>query len=303
MFHRSRHPWPFPNGENKRAIPKDLLPKFAHYTENNKWAQETYQYFHLFDENVKSTTFKDDNDLQKWKNCAVSMIDDLKEIGFVEAKNEIVRVAKDQFHLRVGNDKQICKWTDVVNKFADADWYYSNVEAHACMLYFFQYGIFRNGYNNWLLQASYNWMQKNNIVYDDNDNQQQRTKTKKGFVLEILHTKASNSIQDRFLRITRAHLGQYILCRKRFKYDKNNEHVEVKEMTFMKFNAYVVTDYAHSYFANKNNPLDKISNCINHALKHGTTKAEIMRFIESHLNNYGENICLFFLIKYYKNCI
>ena len=65
----------------------------------------------------------------------------------------------------------------------------------------------------------------------------------------------------------------------------------------MKYNAYVVTDYTHSYFVNKKNPFDNISNCIDYALKHGTTKAEIMRFIEAHLNNYGKCICLFFLIK------
>ena len=297
MFHQSKHPWPFPNGENNHAIPRNLLPKLAHHTENDKWAQETYQYFHCFDANVKSTTFKDDDDLQKWRNCAVSMIDNLKEIGFVEAKNEIVRVAKDLFHLRLNKETPIRKWTDVVNKFADADWYYSNVEAHACMLYFFQYGIFRNGYNNWLLQASYDWMQKHKVVYyDDNDKKQQRSKGKKGFVLELLHAKASNSIQDRFLRMSRAHLGQYILCRKRFKDDTNNEHVEIKEMTFMKFNAYVVTDYGHNYFVNKKNPLTNISNCIDYALKHGTSKSEIMRFIHSHLNECGEFICLLYLI-------
>ena len=297
MFHQhqSNHPWEIADGEEKHAIPRDLLPKLAHHTDNNKWMQNTYQYFRCFDANVKATTFKDDNDLQKWKNCAVSMIDNLKEIGFVEAKNEIVRVAKDLFNLRVNKETPICKWTDVVNKFADANWYYSNVEAHACMLYFFQYGIFRNGYNNWLLQASYKWMQKHKVVYyDDDKNQQHRTKTKKGFVLEILHTKASNSIQDRFLRISRAHLGQYILCRKRFKHDTNNEHVEVKERTFMKFNAYVVTDYAHSHFVNKKNynPFTSISTCIDYALKHGTSKSEIMQFIESRFNNCGKFICL-----------
>ena len=142
-------------------------------------------------------------------------------------------------------------------------------------------------------------MQKHKVVYyDDNDKKQQRTKGKKGFVLEILHTKASNSIQDKFLRITRAHLGQYILCRKRFKDDTNNEHVEVKERTFMKFNAYVITDYTHSHFVNKKNynPFTSISTCIDYALKHGTSKLQIMRFIESHLNNCGEYICLLSVI-------
>ena len=178
MFLSSKTPWVIANGDNKKAIPRDLLPKLAHHTDDNKWLQNTYQYFSCFDANVKSTTFKDDDDLLKWKNCAVSMIDNLKEIGFVEAKNEIVRVAKDRFHLKQKDDKPIVRWTDVVNLFTDPTWYYSNVEENACMLYFFQYGIFRNGYNNWLLQASYDWMQKHQVVYDDNEKQQQRTKTK-----------------------------------------------------------------------------------------------------------------------------
>ena len=48
----------------------------------------------------------------------------------------------------------IMKWMDVVTLFQDHELYYSNVEKHMGIIYFFQYGIFCSGHNNWLIEAA-----------------------------------------------------------------------------------------------------------------------------------------------------
>ena len=62
------------------------------------------------------------------------------------------------------------------------------------------YGIFRNGYNNWAIKASKEWLFKYKIRIDEKESDISTTKTtrqKKGFVYTNLVQRASNSIADR----------------------------------------------------------------------------------------------------------
>ena len=302
MYLSTQSPWLIANTSNYNIIPKNLLPKSANQTENEEWLRDTYQYYSCFDKTVKSKAYKDDEDLQKWRNCAVRLIEDLKAIGYAEAKNEIVRIANDRFELKTIDNKPIRKWTDVVTLFTDSAWFFSNVQKHRFILYYFQYGIFRNAYNNWLLEAGFDWMRKYEVMYNENNHdKKQSAKTKKGFVQELLHGKASNSIQDRFLRITRRHLGQYILCRKRGQTDEEHRVLRVEEMTFMNYNAYVMIDKEHplSIDGNDFDPMTRIGNCINYALNRGTSKSDIMKFIESRLWTNGEKVHYLYVEKYF----
>ena len=296
MYVSNNQPWFDGEKTNYNVIPKNLLPKNRNITDNRQWLRSTYQYFRCFDKSVTSNTPRNEEDLTKWGDCAVKLIEELKEIGYAEAKNEIVRIANARFELKTIDEKQIRKWTDVVTLFSDSEWFFRNVEKHRFILYYFQYGIFRSAYNNWLVDASYNWMRKYEVIYDESKNHEKKTnaKTKKGFVQELLHGKASNSIQDRFMRVTKHNLGQYILCRKKERNDEENKYIQIEEMTFMNFSAYIVIEKDHPCNVNGNNidPIKKIEKCVNFALKKGINKAEIMRSIETILWYNGELLCL-----------
>ena len=288
MFKTTKSPWMVANSKNYHTIPRNLLPKFSHHTDNNQWLEETYQYFHCFDKNAKKDIHRSEEDLQKWKNCAVSLINNLKETGFAYATNEIVRCARVRFDLKTKKGFPIGKWTDVVALFQDHEWYYSNVEKHRSILYFFQYGIFRNGHNNWLIEASYKWMDQYEVMYNDENIKQRNTKTKKGFVQEILHAKASNTIQDRFLRITRKNLGEHILCRNKKETDTDSTSLHITEMTVMNYNAYLVEDKLHPCKIFNNDPTSKIEKSINDAINSGMSKLDIMQYISNYLAGHGE---------------
>ena len=179
MFPTTKSLWMVANSRNFDPIPRSLLPKFSHHTNNDQWLKDTYQYFHGFNKSVKKDVHKMEEDLQKWKSCAVSLINNLKDTGLSYAMNKIVRCAQMRFELTTKKGFPIMKWTDVVTLFQDHEWYYSNVEKHKRILYFFQYGIFCSGHNNWLIEASYNWMQQHEVVYNDMDMKQKNTKTKR----------------------------------------------------------------------------------------------------------------------------
>ena len=122
------------------------------------------------------------------------------------------------------------------------------------------------------------------------DMKQKNTKTKKGFVQEILHAKASNTIQDRFLRITRKNLGKHILCRNKKDIDANDTSLKITEMTIMNYNAYLVEDKLHSCKIIKNDPKSKIGHIVNEALNNGISKMDIMQYIKSYLADHGKFI-------------
>ena len=133
-------------------------------------------------------------------------------------------------------------------------------------------------------------MQQHEVVYNDMDMKQKNTKTKKGFVQEILHAKASNTIQDRFLRITRKNLGKHILCRNKKDIDANDTSLKITEMTIMNYNAYLVEDKLHPCKIINNDPKSIIGNSINEALNNGISKMDIMQYIKSYLADDGKFI-------------
>ena len=92
------------------------------------------------------------------------------------------------------------------------------------------------------------------------------------------------------MRITKHNLGQYILCRKKERNDEENKYIQIEEMTFMNFSAYIVIEKDHPCNVNCDNidPIKKIEKSVNFALKKGISKADIMRSIENILWYNGE---------------
>ena len=109
MYLTSQSPRLIANSSNHNVIPKNLLLKSVHQNGNEQWLRRTYQYYSCIDKTVKSKGYKDDEGLQQQRNCVVMMIDDLKNIGYAKAKNEIVRITNDRLELKTIDNKQIRK--------------------------------------------------------------------------------------------------------------------------------------------------------------------------------------------------
>ena len=224
-------PW-VRKGEKYNVIPRDLLPKTTSKIDIN-WSRNTFKYFSCFDPTVESKIISDEDDLRSWQTFAIKLMNDLKNLGLAEARNEIVRVAKQIFKATKINGEELMTFDDVAELFENEEWYFEDEDYNRRMLYVFQYGIFRNGYNSWLHTASFNWMRDYKVMYEEHVMQTMSTstivpkaKTKKGFILELLHVKASNTIQDRFLRTTRKNLGQHLLCRKKIR-----KHYQMRQVS------------------------------------------------------------------------
>ena len=68
------------------------------------------------------------------------------------------------------------------------------------LIHMISYKIFRQGYNNWAIKTSKEWLLKYKILINENELDVGSSKTKrqkKGFVYTNLVQRASNSISDR----------------------------------------------------------------------------------------------------------
>lgn len=285
-------PWP-PKGEKYNAIPRDLLPKTTNKI-TDAWSRDTYKYFHYFDASVESRIINNEDDLRNWQTYAIKMMNELKNLGLAEARNEIVRLANQTFKITKKNGTAITEFENVAALYEDKEWYFEDEDYNRRMLYVFQYGIFRNGYNGWLHNASVNWMHENRVVYEEpvprpTHSIGPKPKTKKGFILELLHIKASNTIQDRFLRTTRKKLGQHLLCRKKLP-DSLPDELSPKLLTFNNYNAYLIVNKTHECYVDKpaETPQNKFKASVRYAMSKGISQEALLQLIASCYNNQGK---------------
>lgn len=293
-------PWGNADTTPLNEIPRDLFPK-SHRNINKEWCRRTFKYFHCFDSSVQSKVFSNDDELAKWESCALSLMDEIKEKGFLEAKNEIVRVAKKRFNLKTIDNKEIVNWEDVVSLFKSPQWYNQDVDHKRYILYMFQYGIFRSTSNTWMHEAAYDWMYAHKVTYKPLKNPKPKGKTKKGFLHELLHLKASNTIQDRFMKTCKRYLGQHLLCRDRVPTNKKVNSTEYQELTFLNYTAYLVIDMDHknNILVANQDPKKRVHNSITYAIQNGLTKNDIISICQSFFESNGKNQNLFFIFIYF----
>ena len=282
----SATPWCHGKKDKYKEIPRNLFPK-SQKKLNETWCASTYKYFHYFDASVPGETFCSPSDLKRWESKAIQLMDEIKAKGLDEAKNEIVHVAKKRYKLKTIDNKDIVNFDDVVSLFKSPQWYYEDVERKRQMLYMFQYGIFRTTSNTWLHEAEYDWMYSYKVTYMHEDNL--KNKNKKTFVQELLHVKASNTIQDRFLKNCQKYLGEHLLCRNRIPSHKRNDGTTYKELTFMNYTAHLVTNTMHkNTIGIHHTPQEKVQHTLTYAKEHGMSKQEIMMLCESLFNTNGK---------------
>ena len=71
-----------------RTIPLKFLPNTdIQYT--TKWAQETYCYRYLFDDNTTSESYKSEEEVEDWRLQALQMMREIKYIGIAPGFDDL----------------------------------------------------------------------------------------------------------------------------------------------------------------------------------------------------------------------
>ena len=207
----------------KEIIPYDLFPT---YEKNIKgeWESNTFHVAHIFHKQFKSkvaTTGSDD--LQVWIKKAKDIMTDLKKKGLARALDKIELMAKEEFQLKFPEGELVRNVNDVFVLFQDNDWYNQNKERKRNYLHMLQYGIFRVGNDDWARTLEREWMDEHQVIYDDVKN-----KEKKGCILKLIMSRASDTIGKRFGETSRRCLDEIIVVRKNSKRNNDNTITEAK---------------------------------------------------------------------------
>ena len=221
-----------------RTIPLKFLPNTdIQYT--TKWAQETYCYRYLFDDNTTSESYKSEEEVEDWRLQALQLMREIKHIGIAHGRNEIVKLARSHYGMvmpQSGNYKPT-NIDDVMSIIGDEDWYNDNKEFKLNIIYHLMYGLTRSGMNGWLIDQERKWLQDHKLQYTQDHVGVRKTKLR-GFVYSIMNCQFSNSTIKLFHNIMKRNYGEFITVRKPTK--TLPSHITYINRTFLGGSGYIV---------------------------------------------------------------
>ena len=224
--------------QNWRTIPLKFLPNTdIQYT--TKWAQETYCYRYLFDDNTTSESYKSEEEVEDWRLQALQMMREIKHIGIAHGRNEIVKLARSHYGMMIPNSGNYkpTNIDDVMSIIGDEDWYNDNKEFKLNIIYHLMYGLTRSGMNGWLIDQEREWLKDRKLQYAQNHIGIRKTKLR-GFVYSIMNCQFSNSTIKLFHNIMKRNYGEFITVRKPTK--TLPSHVSYINRNFLGGSGYIV---------------------------------------------------------------
>ena len=225
-------------------IPENLLPMSKKGC-NSSWAKPNYRYCRLFDTSVTVTTTDNQEAIFKWMTIGQGLQDDLRNLGMSKAMTEVLRLSND-FKLRL-RGQEVKSLNDILSIISQPMWYHNNLSRNRGIIYMLAYGIFRNGYNLWALNAAEDWLQTHHLVYmaDDDTTQDQgseglddihtKARSKKGFVYRLLVQSASDIIPKKFRVTMRCAYQEYVSVKNRPLKDGRLRKEDICSYTPLKF--------------------------------------------------------------------
>ena len=222
-------------------IPSNLIP-----IECNKltveWAKKTFKYACFFDDIVfPCTAYENDCDpqLRTWLRHARSLQVELRNLGVMETQQKILNILEEHNVFLPNSEHNIPakNFDDVIQIITNKTWYNKNKDANRRLIHMITYGIFRNGYNIWAIQACHNWEKYKRIVLCQELNQEQGEAKKrrgKGWVYSNFVHRASNFIAEKIQKHMMLAHGEFIAVRK--KHNANYTYVSVR---FNHFEGYI----------------------------------------------------------------
>ena len=225
------------SNEIKRLVSFDLFPMHEKHL-TLKWAKDTYAYYHLFNDDIRTTGYSNDEELLNWISFTKFLIKNIKIKGTEAGRTEIVRLACHQYNLFLPNREsdfhtpfqKPLNVREVVSVITDPVWYNDNKTYKQDIIHHLAYGITRKGNNLWLLEAEKDWMASFGISYDFNACK--RITETRGFVYKLMNSTFSNSTIKMFKRAMLLKLGEYISVRDNEGIIKKIDSGTIKNLTY-----------------------------------------------------------------------
>ena len=174
-------------------IPRHLLPLY-HKGYDAEWADNTYQYCHLFNNQVSDLQPVDQNAVLDWMSLGQRLQMELKDDGIRMAEEQVLAIAST-YGMTMADNQVPTSLSDVIQIIANKTWYRPSEDLTRGIIYLIAYGIFRDGHNKWANNAAVEWLRSRNLQY------MAPTKAKgkdsrhgKGFVYSLLVQRASDRI-------------------------------------------------------------------------------------------------------------
>lgn len=143
-------------------LPIDLFPVHAKdYT--MAWAKNTYEYAHIFMENVNAAIYDSLKDVELWKQHAILLCSIIMKQGAIEAKKYMVYLAQKKFKITPPTRQTpVSSYNEIMSVIQTPAWYNSDTNERRKEIYLMVYGCYRRGKNDWALSWCNEW--KKNII-------------------------------------------------------------------------------------------------------------------------------------------
>ena len=222
----------------QQKIPPTLFPQ-----DKNKyslhWGKDTFVYAHLFNPSLfPSSSYGSDAEAVKWKNVAESMFQELQQEGYKHAQMKILELAKEDYSMKMPNvhDQAPVSYEDVISTIASKEWYNNNKNLSRKQLWFMQYGIYRNDYDDWLRNVERSWLAKHNVTYLVDS--RTSNNVERACVYKIMSKFAGGKISDRFISVTKTNHNEYVSCRNKSK--PGDDDKTYTQIQMSRFHGYLV---------------------------------------------------------------
>lgn len=207
------------NKEITRVIPIKLFnERVSKYT--IEWAQDTFQYCHLFVDHINYEQIRGDEDVRQWLNKALEIRKELTEYGMRKGKEYLLHVATKRFNLRFEGhgSAEPTSVDDVVSIFGNKKFYNSDRSVRLQQLHSLMYGLCRNGDNMWVLEAEQDKLKKYRVAYI---NKTRISLTEaihgRGCFFNVMKINFSQKITRQFQHMMITQHGEYLNVRNKLK--------------------------------------------------------------------------------------
>ena len=220
--------------DNFFQIPSDFLPRykgsitFSYAMMRKSWAPafDQQKFASLASPNHIDTKLEN-----SWHQYMIKLYDEIKELGEYATYQQAIKIFRDEYQFVHPISKAEPKVIqDVFDIIEDKVWYHSEPKRTFNSIYMIMYGIFRAGFDVWILDAEKVWLkQKKLSVYETN-----KVRNSHSFVYQVMTTKASHNLQ-RIVKstCTRAH-GEFITCKLPQKKDGKELEYEENRIKYTK---------------------------------------------------------------------
>ena len=280
-------------------IPFNLIPRRKALI-NTEWANNTYKYYSMFNENVMMNDSPTKEEVIKWILFSKDLFDSIKSKAQERIIKEIVLVA-NRYQLQTLKKTKIISFDDILRLYKNKQWYCSKLQNNRDYLYIFQYGLLRSGTDMWVDDVVNEFVfKKYNVVYEKLESKGK----KKGCFHKLVLNSAGDFISSRLQRVCTKYLGEYVCSR----CPHNNIKKQQKDSTINNNNnkiqnaiPHIFLNYHKGYIVKAGKETSSIPNIdsmttrlVEFSKNSSITLTTLQKKIEDCWNENGKKNCIFY---------